>query len=124
MVRLIVLTLVGFAFFFGAVKFGYTYLMAGDAGYSYATLYIIPTLICLTLSAISLLFAGRSKHVYPTDEAQQANAKNDPSITGIGIESSLEKQNFIIAQWRKTNNLRDKMKMMKITAAAQQKPKF
>lgn len=124
MLRLIVLTIVGFILFFAAARFGYLYLINAEAGYSYAPLFIIPTLLCVILSAVSLLLAGRSKNIYSTDSAPQSLAENDPSITSIGIKSAIEKQNFIVSQWRKTNNMREKMKMVKISASSQQKPKF
>lgn len=124
MLRLIFLTTVGFILFFAAARFGYLYLMSAEAGNSYAPLFILPTLLCVILSAASLLLAGRSKNMYSADSSQQFSPENDPSITSIGIKSALEKQNFIVSQWRKTNNMREKMKMVKISASSQQKPKF
>lgn len=115
---MILLTLLGFGLFFGSAALGYIYLQQLETGND--AWYLLILLVgCVIGSALSLIFAGRSKNIYSSPTTQQPARTNDPSITTLGLQDSLQKQNEIVAEWRKTNHMKDKMTMIKISTNAQ-----
>lgn len=124
MLRMIGLTLLGFLSFFGSVTFGYFYLQNLGGSSTHSWLFALASGVCLIVSAVSMLLAGRSKDIYSPTMPKEPVTENDPSITTIGLQNAIEKNNEIVTQWRKTNHMKDKMTMVKISANAQQKPKL
>lgn len=118
---MILLTVLGFLLFFGSVALGYTYLQKIEAG-SNAWYLLVLTILCVILSALSMLQAGRSKNIY-ANTPQQTTAENDPSIATSGLQNALEKHNELVSAWRKTARMKDKMTMIKVSTPTQ-KPRM
>lgn len=117
--RLIGLMTLGFISFLGSVVCGYFYLQYSDNLNPSAWIFLPPLVICLILAALLMLFANRSHDIYADNSNQPTASANDPTIQTLGLLSSLQKQNELVAQWRKTNHMKDKMTMIKIAANAQ-----
>lgn len=74
-----------------------------------------------------MILASSIKNPFFTSDIDNEPLENDPSITTTGLQNAVEKNNIIVSQWRKTNHMRDKMKMIKVTtsqATSQQKSRF
>src|SRR5690242_18605252 len=112
MLKLLVQTLLGFFLFFGSIVFGYFFLQYPEAGW-YSILFIVLTTLCLICSAVSMLMAAKGIDAYLRKGNNQP-AYNDPSIVTTSLEGTLKKHNFIVSQWRKTVQMRDQMKLLRI----------
>jgi len=116
--KFLALTLTGFLLFGGAIVSGYFYL--NELGMEHNPWYLLISIIaCISLSAVCMLLASRIKSPFLSNGDETTTFENDPSIATTGLKNTIEKQNEIIAQWRKTNHMKDKMTMIKITSNAQ-----
>lgn len=61
-----------------------------------------------------MLKASTIKNPFFTSDLDDTLLENDPSITTTGLKSAIERQNSIVSEWRKTNHMHDKMKMIKV----------
>jgi len=116
--KFLLLTVGGFLFFASAMVVGYFYLNALNAGANSWYLLVV-IILSITLSAVCMIFASRIKNPFFTSDMDDVSLGNDPSIATTGLQSSVEKNNEIVSQWRKTNHMRDKMKMIKVTTSSQ-----
>jgi len=124
--KFFLLTLGGFLLFGSSMVLGYFYLnaLSSDTNPWYLLVTIV---VCITLSAVCMIFASNIKNPFFTSDLDNEPLENDPSITTTGLQNAVEKNNLLVSQWRKTNHMRDKMKMIKVTTSSQsssQKSRF
>ena len=116
------LTLVGFGMFGASVASGYFYLQLAEQSTGYAWVLALGSVVALLLSGVAMVLAARARNPYVPKEDASLPAANDPQIATIGLQDSLQKQNELVAQWRKTNHMKDTMTMIKISSNAQKQP--
>ena len=118
--KFILLTLGAFLLIAASLVSGYFYIQGLSTGQNpWYLLFII--LICISLAAFCMLKASSIKNPFFTDDMDNAPLENDPSIATTGLQNAVEKNNAIVSEWRKTNHMKDKMTMIKVSTNAQQK---
>ena len=65
-----------------------------------------------------MLKASTIKNPFFTSDLDDAPSENDPSIATTGLKSAIERQNNIVSEWRKTNHIHDKMKMINVATSS------
>ncbi len=80
----------------------------------YSWVFPILCVVCLVFCAVILLKAGGSNDIYAGKKEDAL--QNDPSIVTTGLEKTLNKHNQIISQWKKTSQMRDQLKLLKIAS--------
>ena len=109
--KMIGLTILGFALFSVSIGIGYVYLQRIENGDNPWYL-LVATIVCVIASAVAILFAGQTKNIYAGAQQPLPDA---PTVESGEKTSIVEQNNQLISQWRKTANMRDKMKMIKVT---------
>lgn len=75
-------------------------------------------LLSIPLIALGVFFIFQAGRI---DINKSKLEKNQPVVDSTGKESILEKNNKLVSEWIKTSEARDKLKILEIAAAAEEK---
>lgn len=104
----LILTLAGLGAIAGAMTTGYLFLKSIDNGSNF--IFFIISLVLFVVGVACLYFATnpRKKKVKPVI---------DQSVVEAQTANTLQQNNAMLAQWNKTNDTRDRLKILKIAGA-------
>lgn len=114
MLKMLLQTFLGLLLFAGGIYAGYFYLTGISTGVS--PLFLVGALLLFGAGVFFLFRAGKSDatvitkmHVDPNENLAKQDA----------LETVIEKNNAMSAEWEKTTKTRDQLKMLEVSGAAQ-----
>lgn len=105
MQKMIIFTLVGLGCGAGGMAIGYFFLTSIDNGPNF--IFLIVSLVLFVVSVVSLFMATKPKK-------SDLKPIIDQSVIDEQTASALQQNNSTLAQWNKTNDTRDRLKILKI----------
>ena len=110
MIRLIGQIFLGILLLFAGIYVGYLYLKSLDSGNN--VLLLIVTLVCMTVGIFSLYKAAKN------EEKIISPVVDIPKPSSSELEERLEKNNTITSEWSKTQEQRDRLKLLELAENA------
>lgn len=108
MQKIAILTFTGLACGAGGMAVGYFFLKSIDNGANY--IFLIVSLVLFVAGVVCLILATKPKKSDLTPIIDQ-------SIIDEQTANALQQNNATLAQWNKTNDTRDRLKILKIAGA-------
>ena len=112
MKKVLLFTLLGFALFAGGIGIAFLYFQGAKDGTSSALL-LIPAILLGGAGAFFLFKAGR------IDTQKVVFKENQEQSKDISKEGLITKNNKLVVEWNETNEHRDKLKMLELSANEQ-----
>jgi len=91
--------------------------MLDTDGLLYIGIFLFFALLCIGIGIFFIYQMGKSKSVLLTENKHNTQ-DNSSDVAATVVEKILAKKGLLIDQWRKTNRLRDQMKILKIATNA------
>lgn len=114
MKKVLLFTFLGFAAFVAGMAVAFIYFQGVQKGTTSPFL-LIPAVLVVGVGVFFLFKAGR------IDTQKVAFKENQELSEGISTDGLITKNNKLVAEWNKTNEARDKLKMIQVSADAQTK---
>lgn len=112
MKKVLLFTFLGFGLFIGGIVVAFLYFQGARDG-SRSALILIPAIILGGAGAFFLFKAGR------IDTQKVVFKENQTQSEGISADGLITKNNKLVEEWNKTNEHRDKLKMIELSANEQ-----
>lgn len=110
--KVLLFTFLGFGLFIGGIGVAFFYFQGAQDG-SRSGLLLIPAVLLGGAGSFFLFKAGR------IDTQKVVFKENQAQSEGISSEGLITKNNKLVEEWNKTNEKRDKLKMIELSANEQ-----
>jgi hypothetical protein len=111
MLKIMTLTILALLLTFAGLYLCYLYISGLDQGTT--PLILIPALILLITGTFLLFRAGKS------DATVLSQPHTTATIPPANLENTLQKNNALMAEWNKTNDTREKLKLLQAAAQSE-----
>ncbi len=112
MKKVLLFTFLGFTLFAGGIGVAFFYFQGANDG-TRSALLLIPSFLLGGAGAFFLFKAGR------IDTQKVVFKENQEASAGISTDGLITKNNKLVEEWNKTNEKRDKLKMIELSANEQ-----
>jgi len=113
-------TIIGLILIIGGIYIMYMYIETLDSNSN--ILLLLGSILMLTGGVFSLIRAGKSDTII-LNRTRSTESDTDivttPPIQSSGLENTVEKNNAMLHEWKKTNETKDRLRLLEIQAAEQ-----
>lgn len=120
--KMFILSLAGMGLTIGGVYILYAYILSIDTQAN--ILFLILSLVMIGAGIVVLVLAGKADTII-LQRASKPEIPDKPAVAPLvkkeGFAGKLEENNKMLADWKKTNDTKQRLRMLEISAASDEK---